>query len=208
MIFFGNIAESELYLRFKDLVGNESNIGFCGPAYIDSIGRGLHVGRNIKFVWLQIPTGYSSPLTDALTFPRYMMGLWLYYCSYNDENATTTIYTLEKGLKIDENNSINISGKHIIVCGIFIFRHPNRFRKQILKPIISKLTGIPKNNITFFIEKIHGKIFFNWTGIYLYLSILQFFTPFKLKIPLYGFLIPLEFRGYTPFALRVNKTKI
>jgi len=203
---YGNIIESELYSKFKDLVGNESKIEFSGPAYIESEGRGLHAGRNVRIVQLEIPITLSGLFFSYLRFPRYMMGIWLIFASYNDENATTKIYPLKGNLKIDENKSINISGKHMILCGVFFFREPFRTRKRFLKPIISKLTGIPEENITFPIEKFHGKNFLNWaTFPYSLFSLLQFYIPLKVVVPLYGFLIPLTFRGYSPFVLWVNK---
>lgn len=206
-----DIIESEIYSKFKDLVGNESTIQVCGPSYINSSGKGLHVGRTLRFVIIEIPIRINDLIFDAFTFPRVMMVFWLMFCLYNNENASTTIYPLKKGegLKIDENNSINISGKHMILCGVFIFRHPKAFRKKIITPLLSLLTGIPKDNITFPIVNISGKNFLEFKFPFWVLNTIQnSIMPLKLKIPLYGFFINLTFKGYTPFVLWVNKTKI
>jgi hypothetical protein len=203
--FYGDISESELFMKFKELAGNESNIGFCGPAFINSSGKGLHAGRNVKFLVLEIPIGIGGTFLDFMRFPRYLWGMWLYFIVYLNESAWTKIYPLKNGLKIDENNSINITGKHIVLNGLFIFREPFRTRKGLFKPIISLLTGIPKANITFPIEKFHGKQFFIYNKRpYNWLTILQFFSPIKVKIPFYGFFISLDYHGYTPFAMWIN----
>jgi hypothetical protein len=206
--FYGNITESELYLKFKDLVGDEPKIGFCGPAYINSTGTGLHIGRNFRMFIIEIPIRLT-PIRDVFSFPRRMMIFWLIFCSYTNESATTQIIPLGKDLKRDENATINISGKHMVLCGTFIFRHPKQLREVVLKPWLHRLTGIPIENITFFISNISGKNFLLYKFPYWFLNMIQdMYMPLKLKIPLYGFIKPLTFKGYTPFVLWVNRSKI
>jgi len=194
-----NIEQSNLYENFKKLVGNDSEIHFCGPAYIKSIGQGLHMQRNIKIVRLYIPI--LIPWPDWIGFERRIMNLWFIFCSYfYDENATTTITPLDK------NETITLTGNHMVFCSVFLFPHPNNFREKINE----KLENIFNITIDFPLFKIHGKNCFNWSfPVHWLLNLANLIlNPFKMKLILYGFFKSLEFYGYTPFVIWTNSSII
>ena len=204
-----NIEESSFYNNFKKLVGNDSEIHFCGPAYIKSIGKGLHMGRLIKLIRLRIPIDIPQP--DLFGFERRIMNLWFIFCCYfNDENATTIIEPLYK------NETIILKGNHIVFSNIIVFPQPNNFRNFINKT----LNKLLKLNITidFPIQKLHGQMFWYWHNssskildfLISYPMMLAWFVlwPFKIKTQLIGFIKPLEWFSYTPFVIWSNSSII
>lgn len=157
------------------------------------------MARLFKLIRLRIPIEIPFPdIFGLIGFERRLLNMWLVFCSYNNESATTIIKPLNK------NETITLKGKHMILTCIFIFPHPNNARNTI-----NIITGLIFNKtIDFPILNITGKMFWKWNSIFYFLTMAQFFSPIKIKMPLYGFKKSLDFHSYTPFVIWTNSSMI
>ena len=158
------------------------------------------MARLFKLIRLRIPIEIPFPdIFGLIGFERRLLNLWIVFCSYNNDNATTIIKPLNK------TDNITIKGKHMVLSCIFIFPHPNNIRE-----FINSITCIIfKKTIDFPILNITGKMFWNWSfPIYYFLTMAQFLSPIKIKMPLYGFKKSLYFYSYTPFVIWSNSSII
>jgi len=164
----------------------------CGPAYIESVGKGLHLGRNTKLIRV------DSTILPGF-FPRYPAAMWFIFCGYNDENASTKITTIK------DNKTFYVNGSHSVFVGIFMSRFLMNLKMLPFDLPITKYQG---RMFWYFNMSASSPLM---TGIkYITcLSMIYFWFlawPFKIKTQLIGFVEPLVFRGYTPFVIWSNST--
>lgn len=211
----------------KRIVGNESNIGSCGRAYINSTGIGLHLARVRPLLQIVAPIELYYPYW--LMFPRWTARMF-YICSiYGRDKDAETIIELR-----DTNETIHLKGPHIIIGGIFIF-FAQRFVRTLLKtqilPTLNKikLWRFPLlNNLTNFLDHIKqydGHMFWhnfnywkNWkineTAFFPIIDELlhlvsnlivrreinrMVWNIMPVKSQLLGLITPLDWDGYFPF---------
>lgn len=167
----------------------KEDVHVCGPAKVESTGKGLHLARNIKL--LQIDA-------DLPGFPRYPATTYLIYAKYNDKNASTKITTLK------DNKTFYINGSH----SIFVCQFSSMF-------LVNMKMFLRKFNITTPITELQGRMFwyFNVTSDTQIGKLVKYITcmamifswyliwPFKIKSQLISLFRPVTFYGYTPFVI-------
>lgn len=211
----------------KRMVGNESEIGSCGRAFINSRGIGLHLARVRPLLQIILPIEhYGRPY--LLMFPRLTARMF-YICSIygRDENAETIIQLR------DTNETIHLKGPHIIIGGIFLFL-ATKFAGYSLEPFLPLLDKIKiwsfpliniLNNTLQKIKKYDGSMFWhnfnywkewkiNESSIFEIIDFLMdqlsnkiirrqlnilIWNLMPVKSQLIGLITPLKWRGYYPF---------
>jgi hypothetical protein len=158
--------ENQSYDFIHKLIGNDSNIGRCGKAFIQTKGKGFHIGRVRPLFTLHLPIRIYRPLWFII--PRRMCVYWLICSIYkNYENAQTIINP------VNTNETIFINGSHVVIGGTFVFPAASRFNlilkgNSIFKgngtnlwtyPILRKLLKNFQPKLEDFISKYHGKLF-------------------------------------------------
>jgi hypothetical protein len=210
--FFENQKElgERLYESLIRILGNDSGYKFCGPAYVNSTGMGLHLGRGFRYILISIPVRISIP--SFARFPRPMFQQWFIFTQYfYDEKAVTNITPL------NGDDPISLKGDHSVFAGVYMFNLPNRMRKTIN----NVLKTLNLKQINFPILDAHGRMFWYFdltanTGNQLlntaisgvkFVVLLSFvfawalFWPFHIKSQFLGFVKPVNWRGYSPFVI-------
>jgi hypothetical protein len=224
-----NDLENQSYEFFKKLVGNESNIGRCGKAFINSTGRGLTMARVRPMLFINIPIKIYFPYW--IMFPRRAV-IWLICSIYgSDEDAQTIIEP------VDSDEKIVLDGPHIVFGGIFVFPTARLLKSQLqlktiprlnntkpwMFPLLKKLIELIYPPLEKLINVYHGDLFwYIWrapeTNNTIFDSILggaEFFVNKvvlqmirslfwqyrRIKIPLLGLLDDIDWSGYFPFYM-------
>lgn len=201
----------KIYESLIRIYGNDSGFKFCGPAYVNSTGMGLHLGRSFRYLMIRIPVRIGS-LISFIRFPRPMLQQAFIYSNYfYDENAVTEI------TPIGGNETIKLKGNHSVFAGVYTFNGPYRARKDTNK-ILKKFFD---TSIDFPVLDINGRMFwyFNLTSntgneildaimpgikLVVFLGLVYAWAllwPFQIKSQFIGFVKPLEWYGYTPFVI-------
>jgi len=185
-------SKTDIIEKFEEIVDEDEEIKFCGPAYINSSGKGLFLLRNKKVCIIE------SFISSEIKFSV----IWWVFSSYSDENATTEITPLKTG------ETIKINGKHKLLTGVIVFPFVNQIStiEQILEILLQKDIKIP---VYEFFKNIHGRMPWPWTifGIPL-LGIATLIGQFALTyrfikclIPVYAMFVPIGMQGYTPYVI-------
>lgn len=175
---------------------------FCGPAYVESEGKGLFFEK----FRLKLALNLATP-------SMFRIMRWWNFCKYYNLKAETTI-------KPVVGREISLKGPHSVIAGTLIKPSSN-----IIGTILSGLEE--KSQV---VDRLFGDAVWDW-GLWVYgigespledqpflnflynnvkmvkllylfrfpLTVIYMLSP--IKVPLYGFYQTLDFSGFSPFVL-------